>query len=124
MVIAFANNQSMTTIMGTSSIIETDPVEMGSNDRASAVLNAHYLFTQGGTATLTWQGQTSNDGVKWTDIIGFTGFATAPTTSPEIKVEGVNGAWLRFQYTFAIAGGAGGEIAGTCFDLHVRLDHA
>ena len=123
MVIAFANNQPMTAIFGTTSVITTDPVPLGHNDRASAMLNTHYVFTQGGTATLSYQAQVSNDGTNWVDVTALTESVTTATTTPEQVVAAVNGAYLRFKFSLTIAAGSAGDIAGVGFDLHVNLDH-
>lgn len=123
MVIAFANNQSMTGIQGSTNTISTDPVPLNGNDRVSAMLNVHYLFTQGGTGTVSYQGQVSNDGVNWVNVATLTDTATAATSTPQQKVISVNGAFLRFTFSYAIASGAAGDMGATAFDLHVKLDH-
>jgi len=123
MVIAFANNQAMTGVQGSTNTISTDPVPLNGNDRVSAMLNVHYLFVQGGTGTVSYQGQVSNDGVNWVDVATLTDNATAATATPQQKVISVNGAFLRFEFSYAITGGGAGDMGGVAFDLHVKLDH-
>jgi len=123
MVIAFANNQAMTAIHGTASVITTDPVPLNGNDRASAMFNVHYIFGQGGaTLNIAYQGQVSNDGVNWVNVTALTDNTGAVTATPRQIIAAVNGAYLRFVYTFTVTGSTG-QVGGAAFDLHVKLDH-
>lgn len=122
MVIAFANNQSLTAVEGNPSTITTDPVPLGNNDRATAMLNVHSLWeSNGGGSSLSYQAQVSNDGVNWVNVTALTDTATGVTSTPRQKTEEVNGAYIRFRFTHTIT--TAGETGGVCFDLHVKLDH-
>ena len=48
---AFANNQELTCIAGTTSEITTDPVNLNGYDRASVKLNVHSIWALGGGVT-------------------------------------------------------------------------
>jgi hypothetical protein len=123
MLVAFANNQAMTAIDGTPSVITTDPVPLSGNDRASAMLGIHYIFGQGGaTISLAYKAQLSNDGTNWVDSSTLTDTYGAVTTAPRQKVAAINAAYIRFVYTFTVTG-APDDVGGVCFDLHVNLDH-
>lgn len=117
MLVAFANNQVIVAPTVDSVSIYTDPVPMGDFDRVSAMLNCHYLFPSG---TVTYEAEVSNDGTNWA-ATALTDFATGATPTPRLKVEPVNGGFIRFKFTFANSGAVTG---GVCFDLHVQLDHA
>ena len=125
MVIAFANNQTMTAEVSSPSVISTDPVPLDDNDRASAVLNCHYIWKQGTAASIAYKAQTSMDGTTWIDSTTLQDTITAAegaiTKSKEAK--GVYGAFIRFVFTLTSSGSAG-QLAGVGFDLHVKLDHA
>jgi hypothetical protein len=117
MVIAFANNQVIAAASGTTSTIYTDPVPLDGNDRVAVHLYIEYLFNAG--SGVSYQGQSSNDGVNWVDVTSFTDTqSTAGTVYP--KMSAVNAAFLRFKLSYNAAGGIG---AG-CFDLHGVIDKA
>jgi len=117
MMVAFANNQVIVANASTTSTIYTDPVALGNNDRGTAVLVVHYLFG-GGTTTLTYTAQVSNDGVEWVDT---TLTDSATTAGPaQQTIDDLNGAFVRFKMDYATGSGATG---GVCFDLPVSLDH-
>jgi hypothetical protein len=123
MVIAFANNQPMTAIEGTDSIIYTDPVPLNGMDRATAFLNVHYIWDTVTSSTITYVGEVSADGVHWYPVSAFTDNASAPTSAPQRVVGTLAGAaFLRFKFTLNTTGASG--LGGVCFDLHVELDHA
>lgn len=123
MLIAFANNQAMTAIHGTASVIRTDPVPLNGNDRASAMFNVHYIFGQAGaTVDIAYDAELSNDGTNWVDSSTLADNVGTATTTPRQIVATVNAAYIRFRYTFTVTGGAN-NIGGVCFDLHVNLDH-
>ncbi len=127
MVVAFANNQVMVAVNDGVATISTDPVPLGGNDRAAAIFNVRYVQRPGGggvTATIAYQAQVSNDGVEWVNVATLTDSATDVTNPARQVVAAVNGAYLRFLYTFSLTGASAGQMAGTCFDLHVNLDHA
>lgn len=116
MLVAFANNQVMLADTAITTIT-TDPIPLGDNDRASAILSVHYIFG-GASRLLTYTTQVSNDGVTWVDD-GPTGTA-ATSAPPSINVvANVNGAFMRVKFDLTIGGGLG----AACFDLHVVLDH-
>lgn len=124
MTTAFANNQEISAITGTTSEITTDPYNLGGDDRATVMLNVHYIWALGGgMTTLAWKAQVSNDGVNWVDAGGtMSDSATAATGStPQKKTGPVNGEFIRFVITLA---NAGGTLGGANFDLHVKFDHA
>jgi hypothetical protein len=121
--IAFANNQVMVTASSAAVSITTDPVPLGNNDRASLILLVHYAF--GGTnpasdQTLSIQPQVSNDGTTWVDVGAFIDVNEAGDT-PVQDVRAVQGAYLRYEFTWAIGSGSTGAV---CFDVQVKLDHA
>lgn len=123
-VVVFANNQELT-VKGTGmSVVYTDPVPLRDADRASAVFNVHYLWAVGdGTpvSTLHVQGEVSNDGVHWVEA---TGLADTVLSDQAPIFRGFQapayGAFLRFRLEIE----TGYDLAGGCFDLHVKLDHA
>ena len=124
MTIAFANNQAMTAVHGTPSEITTDPVPLNGNDRASAMLNVHYIYALNGAAkVLAYKAQLSNDGTSWVDSTTLVDSASAVTATPRPVVATVNAAFIRFVYTFTVTGVAD-DMGGVCFDLHVNLDHS
>lgn len=124
MVIAFANNQTMTAIDGEPSVITTDPVPMRRNDRATANLNVHYIFAQpSATPDIAYQAQVSNDGVHWVDVTGLSDNTGSTTSVPRQVVQEAHGAFIRFKFTLTVSGGSGSEVGGCGFDLHVKLDH-
>lgn len=120
MVIAFSNNQVIITKNPTQAVIYTDPVPLEGNDRATAHLLVESMFNP--AAGLTYVGQVSNDGTNWVDT-SLTDAAAAVTPTPQALTKTINGAFLRFKYTFDATAPAG-TIGGCCFDLHVNLDHA
>lgn len=124
MVVAFANNQMLSTVQGTTITVHTDPVPLGNSDRLSAMLNVHAVPKANGvaTVTLTYTAQLSNDGGQnYVDSGTVTGSATMAGVTQVVGT--VNAALVRFKYTLAITGGAAGEYGGVCFDLHVNFDH-
>lgn len=126
MVIVFANNQTMAAdgaAGGAASVINTDPVPLNGNDRATMVLNAHYFFGGGGAPSRSFsvQPQVSNDGVVFLNT-GAAITITAAGDTPLQTVRIVNGAYLRMQYTLTVTPTQAN--AHICFDHHVNLDHA
>jgi len=119
MLIAFANNQSMAALNPTPSVICTDPVALNGDDRVAVHLFCESIFNPLAASGLTYLGQVSNDGTNWVDIATLTDFADAVTTVPKAKVIAVNGAFLRFRFTFSASAG---NIGGCTFDLHVLTD--
>jgi len=123
MVIAFANNQTMSAMHGTSMVITTDPVPLNGNDRASAMLNVHAIFAQAAAvANIAYQGQISNDGVNWVNVSLLTDNIGAITPVPRLVVATAVGAYIRFEMTFTVTGSAN-NMGAVAFDLHVKLDH-
>jgi hypothetical protein len=123
MLIAFADNLTLVAIgTGVATTVYTDPVPLGNNDRLTGMLNVHSLVKTAGTATLTYTAQVSNDGGQnYVDSTTVTDSTTAVGVLQ--KVGTINGALVRFKYGFIITGGAAGDVASVCFDLHVNLDH-
>ena len=122
MLIAFANNQTMVAQNPTASTIITDPVPLNSDDRATAHLFVESIFNPlaGAGNGISYQGQVSNDGSNWVDVTALTDSTDAVTTpAPKAKVVTVNGAFLRFTFTFKASAG---NIGGCMFDLHVLTD--
>jgi hypothetical protein len=124
MVIAFANNQAMTAIQGTDSVIYTDPVPLNGNDRATAFLNVHYIWASVTSSNIRYDGEVSADGVNWVAIGTFTDNTSTTTgTTPRRIVGTLSGAaFLRFKFTLSTTGASG--LGGVGFDLHVEIDHA
>lgn len=124
MVIAFANNQTLVAVQGTPTIVFTDWVPMGGNDRASCQSTIHSIAKSNAstTVTLVYLAQVSNDGGQsFTDESGVTD--TLTTAATERVVGAVNGVLVRFKYTLTVAGGSTGDMGAVCFDLHVNFDH-
>ena len=124
MVVVFANNQTLVTVQGTQTIIYTDPVPLGNNDRLSVMLDTHSIVKGGDitTGTLTYLAQVSNDGGQnYVDSSTVTDQTT--TTGVRQIVGTINGALVRFKFTYVASGGTNGAFAGVCFDLHVNMDH-
>jgi hypothetical protein len=123
-VVVFANNQTLVTVQGAATTVFTDPVPLGDNDRLSAMLDVHSIVKGGmvTTGTLAYVAQVSNDGGQ--NYVDSTTVLDSTTATGVRQVVGtVNGALLRFKYTFTAAGGNAGDFAGCCFDLHVNMDH-
>ena len=123
MVVAFANNQTLVLVGTAAILINTDPVPLGNNDRASCIANVHALGQTGvGAVQLVYTAQVSNDGGQtW---ISTTVTDTRTAVGAARVVGAVNGALLRFQFAISNTGGAGGDVSFVTFDLHVNLDHA
>ena len=121
-VIAFANNQALSSKDGADTTITTDPVPLNGYDRATAHLLVESIFNPlaGAGNGISYQGQVSNDGVNWLNVTALTDYATATTATPKAITAAVNGAFLRFSYTLKAATSS---VAGVTFDLHVLLDH-
>lgn len=122
MMVVFANCQAMTTQAPSISTVTTDPVALGNVDRATCEFQAHYLWEQAGPTTVSYQIQTSNDGVNFVNVGG----ASASLNASGIRTDtfsGVIGAFARVAFTFNNSG-PGGTLAGVAFDLHVNLDHS
>jgi hypothetical protein len=122
MVIAFANNLTLVCVHGTPTVVYTDWVPMGDADRVAAQTNVHSLFATGGTASLTYVAQTSNDGGQ--NPISTTLTAVLNATGVDQQAGATLGALVRFKYTLQLSGSSAGDIAAVCFDLHARIDHA
>jgi len=125
MVIAFFNNQTMVATPAAPCVIFTDPVALNGNDRAACMSNVHNIFVTGaGAIRLVYVGQVSNDGgANFTDVTLCADTLTAAGVRRVVAT--TVGALLRFKATLEwSAGGAAGDIASCCFDLHVNLDHA
>ena len=125
MVVVFANNQTMAAdgaAGAAASVINTDPVPLNGNDRATMVLNVHYFFGGGGAVNRSFsvQPQVSNDGVVFLST-GAAITITAAGDTPLQTVRTVNGAFLRMQYTLSVTPVQ--PNAHICFDHHVLLDH-
>lgn len=120
MVIPVADNQWFLRQGSGSTSVTTDPIPLGDNDRATAILVVHDIFG-GALATdreIAFKGQVSNDGVHWVDG-GPLGTANEVSDTPLAVTADVNGAWLRFVITMSMfAAGLGGAV----LDLKVRLD--
>ena len=121
-----AQNQAMTARIGAPSVIYTDPIELGDNDRATVMWMIHYLwaFDVGGGAavgTAGWAAEVSNDGVNWVPVgaAGSDTSAVAPPL-PLPKTFAANGQFIRFKMTLMVAPG---DLTGVAFDLHVKFDH-
>jgi hypothetical protein len=123
-VVVFANNQTLVTVQGTPTTIFTDPVPLNGNDRLSAMLDVHSIVKGGTvtTGTLVYLAQISNDGGQnYVDSTTVTDTTTA--TGVRQIVGTVNGALVRFKFTYTASGGSSGDFSGCCFDLHVNMDH-
>ncbi len=123
-VVVFANNQTLVTVQGTPTNIFTDPVSLNGNDRLSAMLDVHSIVKGGAVAngTLAYVAQVSNDGGQ--NYVDSTTVLDNTTATGVRQIVGtVNGALLRFKFSFTASGGAAGDFAGCCFDLHVNMDH-
>lgn len=122
MLIAFANNQSLTAIEGSDNVIQTDPIPMGGSDRVSLMTNIHTLIVTGGaTATVGVVTQASNDGVHWDNIGVNAGYTAASSGSPEPATADIQYGYLRLQFTLAISNGSGSDWGTTTFDCHARI---
>lgn len=121
MVVVFANNQVIVAPGPGTSTITTDPVALNNNDRATAMLNCHYIYGASMVAnrTLSIVTQVSNDGVVFVPV-GTPINISQTTDTPLRDVRNIEGAFIRYQYTFTLVDGPDG---GVCFDLHVNLDH-
>lgn len=119
----FADNQPMTAIAGTPSVIYTDPLPLGSADRVTTHFLVHYLWASGGTTpggTIDFVGEVSNDGVNWVDSASVGSASGAVPTIPDTQP--VYGAFIRYRFTLTVD--SDGQLAGVGFDLHAVLDHA
>lgn len=121
-VTVFANNQELTMAGPGEAVIYTDPVPLGDSDRATVAFNVHYLWVTGtGTpvADVGYEAQVSIDGVHWVTAFGD---SVASGDAPKVSTttDEVHGAFVRFK----LALNNGFDLAGTCIDLHVKLDHA
>ena len=98
----------------------TDPIALDGADSATAILNVHELFGGSSPAerSLRYHTQTSIDGVAWVDQ-GPSDSASDPGVPPP-ATGAVNGTLIRFVFLLELLPPATG-VAGTCFDLHVRL---
>jgi len=121
MQVTFASNQILTSDGG-ASVIYTEPLALGNDDRVSGVVNVHYIYGTG--PDLYIKTQVSNDGIYWVDQ----GIDTASAPYGPIVIEGtgatrlpaatVLGAFVRVAMQFNATAGAIG------FDFHATLDHA
>lgn len=124
MIVAFANNQTMVAIDQTASTIYTDPHPVGAANYMEVALNAEVLFTAGGgTATLSYAVEGSNDGQNWFAITAITKSVTPATQMPDTDGGDVTCAFVRFKYTLSADAGTGGTITGATFDVHANLLH-
>lgn len=102
---------------------KSDPYPLRGNDRATAVLTVEQIYGGATSAdrSIAFSTQVSLDGVNWANQ-GPSASATDVTTATTAiaDTDDVNGAFVRFIFTFAatVAGGP----AGVLFDLHVHLD--
>lgn len=126
MVTVVAQNQAMTAVNGLVSVIYTDPIDLGDNDRATVMWMIHYLwaFDAGGggaTGTAGWEAEVSNNATDWVPV-GMAGSDTSVTALPNPlpKTFAANGQFIRFKLTLLPTAG---DIAGSCVDLHVKFDH-
>jgi len=118
--VAFAEDQTIVADPDTTREITTDPVALGSNDRAS--MTALISVLQGpGVPTLALVAQVSIDGVHWVNQGPSVVAVIAAGPLPLVKAS-VNGAFLRFL--FRLVGGTGSVLSVATFDVHVRLDKA
>ena len=118
-----ANNQEITAVADLGSLVTTDTYRLGDNDRATVMWNVHSIWALGGgTTTLQWYAQVSNDRVNWVDVGGAMSDAgSAPTGSTPRKKSGpVDGEFIRFVFLIS---NSGGTLGGASFDLHVLFDH-
>ena len=123
MVTVVANKLAMTAKYGSPSTIYTDPIDLGENDRGTAMMNVHYLWLYGtaAAATIQYTAQVSNDGLYWVDATGLTKSESAPTgATPSTDTGEVNGQFIRFKIVLTVTAG---DLAGTAIDLHVKFDH-
>lgn len=93
-------------------------------DRATAILTVERLYGGASSAdrTIGFGTETSLDGVNWV-VQGPSGSTQGETSSsnpPVADTDDVNGAFVRFRFTFAVT--IAGGTAGVLFDLHVSLD--
>ena len=66
-----ANNQEITSVADVGALMTTDPYRLGDNDRATVMWNVNSIWALGGgTTTLNWSAEVSNDGVNWVDVGG------------------------------------------------------
>ena len=98
---------------------KSDVYPLNGNDRATAVLTVERIYggSTPGDRSVSFSTQVSLDGVNWANqgpslSTGDTG-STADT-------DDVNGAFVRFIFTFAVTSASG--TAGVLFDLYVHLD--
>ncbi len=126
MVVVFANNQTMVAIGAQPKVIFSDPVPLGENDRASAQFTVHVLDKTGGTTlTQSWIAQLSNDGGQvFLDVTTGLEDSTVATGTRPLVVSPANGVLMRIKFTLQNTGAASTDVATSCFDLHVNVDHA
>ena len=102
---------------------KSDPYPLGGNDRASAALSVERIYggATSGDRSIAFSTQVSLDGVNWVNQ-GPSGTTTDVTTATTAvaDTDDVNGAFVRFIFTFAVTSASG--TAGVLFDLHVHLD--
>ena len=116
-----ANNQTMVAIDTDSTTIWTDPMSVGGANKAEVACMAHSLFSAGGSPTLTWYIEGSNDGTNWFAVDNDP--VTGPTTTPQNKEVSFSCAFVRFKFTLVSSGGSGGQITAGCFDIHANFTH-
>ena len=119
MLVSCANNQTMVSQEDTSTVIYTDPYPIGDANHIEISFNVHRLFAEGGTPTIAWAVEGSNDGQNFYPVAGLNG-----STGAEDLTTGsgnLASVFIRFKFTLTIAGGAG--ISGTTFDCHGNLKH-
>lgn len=121
-----AQNQAMTALIGAPSVIYTDPIELGDNDRATVMWMIHYLWawdSGGGAANAlaSYETEVSNNAMNWVPI-GAAGndSSNAALPNPLPKTFAANGQFIRFKLTLNVTLGT---LAGVAFDLHVKFDH-
>ena len=121
-----AQNQAMTARIGAPSVIYTDPIELGDNDRATVMWMIHYLWAwdSGGgaaNAAASWEAEVSNNAMNWVPV-GPAGSdsSNAAVPNPLPKTFAANGQFIRFKLTLSVTLGT---LAGVAFDLHVKFDH-
>ncbi|NDP42772.1 MAG: hypothetical protein GZ089_08670 [Aromatoleum sp.] len=119
MIIAFANNQVMVANNSITTIIYTDPVPMGKNDRLTCHINVEYMFNSAAPG-LKYVGEFSLNGSDWLPNLSVSDSVNAPvqkSLAPVISPA----AFVRFRFEFT----PGAAVVGAVnFDLHVDLDHS
>ncbi len=122
MLVTVADNQWILRQDPGVTVYTSDPVEIGANDRATAILVAHSLF--GGAIpadrAFSYVCQVSLDGVNWLDRGPADGINDAAQTPSSVTGE-VHATYIRFQFRFtmSVAG-----LGGALFDLKVLVDRA